>query len=139
MMWLMTDLNPRVRGWVPDLSTFGARLALVRQRMGWTNIKEAAEACAIAPQTWRHWESGRFGPRQLVNACIKISGVTGVDYRWLALGPDDRAEAGSAEVTATRRYQPGTRIVTSIPSQGTRPVVRANPLGTAPLAFTASK
>jgi transcriptional regulator with XRE-family HTH domain len=90
-MHRMTDLKSRAQGWVPDVSTFGARLALVRQRMGWTNIKEAADACAIPPQTWRQWESDKFVPRQLVNACMKIAGVTGVDYRWLALGPEASA------------------------------------------------
>lgn len=101
----MTDLRKATaQGWVPDVSTFGARLALVRQRMGWTNIKEAAEACAIAPQTWRQWEAGKFEPRQLVHACMKIAGVTGVDYRWLALGPDDRpAEVSETPASATGR------------------------------------
>lgn len=110
----MTDSKrASAQGWVPDLATFGARLALVRQRMGWTNIKEAAEACAIAPQTWRYWEAGKFEPRQLVSACMKIAGVTGVDYRWLALGPDDRTAAGTIRsVSDTFQYSPlGERVV----------------------------
>jgi transcriptional regulator with XRE-family HTH domain len=87
----MTDLQtPRPPGWVPDVATFGARLALLRQAMGWTNVKEAANACSIGPENWRRWESGKFEPRGLVSACMKIAGVTGVDYRWLALGPDNR-------------------------------------------------
>lgn len=103
----------REPGWIPDVSTFGARLALLRQAMGWTNIKEAAVACAIAPQTWRYWESGKFEPRGLVNACMKIAGVTGVDYRWLALGPDAlaaSAEERPADVTAG--YPLSERVVT---------------------------
>lgn len=123
-------------GWVPDDSTFGMRLAMIRQRMGWTNVKEAARACAIGPESWRRWEAGTYEPRGLVSACMKIAGASGCDYRWLALGPDARLEARSAPATVTRQYQAGMRLVTSIPSQGTRPVVRANPLGTAPLSFT---
>ena len=107
-MLRMTDLQARPQGWVPDVSTFGARLALVRQRMGWTNIKEAAEQCAIAPQTWRQWESDKFVPRQLVNACIKIAGVTGVDYRWLALGPADQAPTAAQPMAATSAAQGGS-------------------------------
>ena len=108
----MTDLKARPQGWVPDVSTFGARLALVRQAMGWTNIKEAALACSIAPQTWRNWEAGRFEPRGLVNASMKIAGVTGVDYRWLAVGPDDRpAEVPATPARATGRYLSREHVV----------------------------
>lgn len=118
----MTDSNARAQGWVPDVSTFGARLALVRQRMGWTNIKEAAEACAIAPQTWRQWESGKFEPRQLVNACMKIAGVTGVDYRWLALGPVEQAMVPTELAASSRTlHYPapiGERVVAQIRSEG---------------------
>lgn len=41
-----------VVGWRADDSTFGARLALVRQRMGWGNVKEAALACGRAGSDW---------------------------------------------------------------------------------------
>jgi hypothetical protein len=41
----MTTVLPAADKWVPEL-TFGARLALVRHRMGW-NIKEAAAACDL--------------------------------------------------------------------------------------------
>lgn len=117
----MTELKARPQGWVPNVATFGARLALVRQHMGWTNIKEAAEACAIAPQTWRQWESDKFVPRQLVHACMKIAGVTGVDYRWLALGPEDQAPADSeslARVTGgyTAVLPIGERVIAAISS-----------------------
>lgn len=126
----MTDLETRrAPGWTPDLSTFGARLAVLRQAMGWTNIKEAAVACAIAPETWRRWEAGRFEPRGLTNVCIKISGVTGVDYRWLALGPDSRsADVAQMASSDTLRYTPtGERLVTvgMTDRAGTRPVPRS--------------
>lgn len=135
MLCRMTDMSTRAPGWVPDLSTFGARLALVRQRMGWTNIKEAAVACAISPETWRRWEAGRFEPRQLVNACMKIAGVTGVDYRWLALGPDTRAEAPAATVGVTHGYPTiGQRVIitsgtdrqNAFPHPG--PIMRTRPI-----------
>lgn len=133
----MTDLKRApATGWVPDLSTFGARLAAVRQRMGWTNIKEAAEACAIAPQTWRQWEADKFEPRQLIHNCMKIAGVTGVDYRWLAIGQDFEASANTiveSQVGDTLRYPIGQRVVavagakerTDSPD---RTVVRARPI-----------
>jgi hypothetical protein len=79
--------NGHPTGWIPDTSTFGARLALVRQHMGWGNVKQAAQLCSIAPETWRTWERDNIEPKSLVSACMKIAGVTGVDYRWLALGP----------------------------------------------------
>lgn len=114
MLCDMTDSEAaRPEGWVPDLLTFGARLALVRQRMGWTNVKEAAISCSIAPETWRRWETGKFEPRGLIAACMKIAGVTGVDYRWLALGPDDRSATDTSQAVGnTLRYPAlGERVV----------------------------
>ena len=35
--------------WIPE-DTFGSRLALVRQHMGW-NMAEAARACDVDPQS----------------------------------------------------------------------------------------
>lgn len=109
----MTESMRAAQGWVPDDSTFGARLALVRQRMQWTNVKEAAEACAIAVESWRRWEAGKTEPRSLVSACLKIAGVTGVDYRWLALGPDTSLAASADQtVGTTLRYSGlGERVV----------------------------
>ena len=67
----MEDLT-RAHGWRPDLSAFGARLALVRQRMGW-NVKEAADHCRLPPQSWRSWEAGRT-PRDLVAGVLADEG-----------------------------------------------------------------
>lgn len=110
----MTDLQTRREpGWIPDVATFGARLALVRQAMGWGNVKQAAQLCGIAVETWRTWERDGVEPKSLVSACMKISGVTGVDYRWLALGPDVR-QGDPVPVAAggdTLRYLPHERIV----------------------------
>lgn len=81
-------------GWAADASTFGARLALVRQRMAWGNVKEAANACGLPVESWRHWERDGALPRRLVDVAKQIAGATGCDYLWLVAGPD----------AATRRY-----------------------------------
>src|SRR4051812_17601519 len=83
MVIAMTTSPGVDQGWRPDDSTFGARLALVRQRMGWGNVAEAALACGVAIETWRTWERGRT-PRNFVEVCVKISAVTGADVAWLA-------------------------------------------------------
>jgi transcriptional regulator with XRE-family HTH domain len=119
----MTDMQrrgagTRAPGWVPDASTFGARLALVRQAMGWGNVKQAAQLCGIPVETWRNWERDGGEPRGLVNAAMKIAGVTGVDYRWLAIGPDDRVTPTievKTESPTLRYHAPlGERVVTQI-------------------------
>lgn len=71
-------------GWTPDDSTFGARLALIRQRMGWGNVKEAALACGLPVASWRNWERDGRMPRDVIGICRKISQTTGVDLAWLA-------------------------------------------------------
>jgi hypothetical protein len=73
-----------VQGWVPDVSTFGSRLALVRQRMGWGNVKEAAMACGQPVSSWRNWERDGRMPRDYISVCQAVSRVTGVDVNWLA-------------------------------------------------------
>jgi transcriptional regulator with XRE-family HTH domain len=78
----MQCTTPDEEAWVADASTFGARLALVRQRMGW-NMKKAAVTCGIAQVTWSEWERGRT-PRNLISACEAISHATGCDVAWLA-------------------------------------------------------
>lgn len=74
--------------WIPDDQTFGARLALIRQAMGWGNVKEAARACGIPTETWRSWESRTDAalPRKAVERVRQIVAVTGVDLDWLLLG-----------------------------------------------------
>jgi hypothetical protein len=114
----MTDLSKRAPGWVPDLTSFGARLALVRQHVGWGNVKQAAEACGIPPETWRSWERDGMTPRSYMNACMKIAGVTQVDLNWLAVGPAGAPAAGAAApVEATHGYTPlkhDPRVVATI-------------------------
>jgi hypothetical protein len=89
ILWHMTVETPAATAspWVPTAETFAARLALIRQRMGW-NIKEAARACGQPPATWRLWEIDGAQPRNIVAICKAIAGATGCDYLWLLLGPD---------------------------------------------------
>ena len=70
-------------GWTPTTESFGARLALIRQGMGWRNLKEAADACGVPVQSWRNWEADISVPRDYVEVVRKICTVTGVDYYWL--------------------------------------------------------
>jgi len=79
---------------MPDDSTFGARLALVRQRMGWGNVREAAVACGIPPESWRTWERDNVAPRRVVEMASLIADRTGCDYGWLLAGPRMAGQAG---------------------------------------------
>ncbi len=79
------------KGWRPDALTFGARLALIRQHQGWGNVREAALACGLPPESWRSWERDGRQPRNYVAVCAQISDRTGVDLSWLAGIPSDLA------------------------------------------------
>lgn len=70
--------------WIPDTNTFGARLALVRWRMGW-NLKEAERECDITQNLWSNWETGSM-PRNYLEAVAKIVWRTKVDRLWLMTG-----------------------------------------------------
>jgi hypothetical protein len=72
--------------WIPTDDTFGARLALVRQKMGWGNVKEAALACGLPPESWRTWERDGVQPRGLVDIAEKIADRVGCDFDWLLRG-----------------------------------------------------
>ena len=78
--------DPVAIGWTPTMSTFGARLALVRQNMGWGNVAEAAECCGVPVQSWRGWERDNGQPRDIIQVSKRISAVTGVNYYWLLDG-----------------------------------------------------
>ena len=71
-------------GWIPSDDAFAARLALIRNRKGW-NVKEAAMACGVAPQSWRNWELG-VRPHDFQQACEVIAEHSGANINWLALG-----------------------------------------------------
>lgn len=75
--------------WVPNDSTWGARLALIRQRMKWTNVAQAARECGIPADSWRNWEEG-MEPRRLVTIAMAIATRTGVDVDWLVYGPNGK-------------------------------------------------
>ncbi len=72
------------QGWVPE-ETFGARLALIRQRYGW-NVKEAAVNCRIAVESWRNWERDHVLPSRYLDVVRTIAEATGADYDWLLDG-----------------------------------------------------
>lgn len=87
MLCGMTEMVTSTRtGWTADDSTFGARLALVRQRMGWGNLKEAAVACGLPPESWRRWERDGRSPRDVLEIASLIAERTGCDYGWLLAG-----------------------------------------------------
>jgi hypothetical protein len=79
------------RDWVPSDETFGARLALVRQHMGWGNTREAAVACGLPVESWRGWERDNRLPRDYATVCRKIADRTGVNLVWL-MGADRARE-----------------------------------------------
>lgn len=91
----MTTTEAEPQTWVPEL-TFGARLALVRHRMGW-NIKEAAAACGLPAQSWRGWEVQGREPHRLTTIAAIIASRTDCDYLWLVHGPDRGLLASSPE------------------------------------------
>ena len=78
------------RGWRVDDSTFGARLALIRQRMDW-NLQEAALACNVPAASWTNWERKGTDPRALLAVVRQIADRTGCDYLWLLAGPEATA------------------------------------------------
>lgn len=102
MLCVMTAVQGEPRpanlgqGWTADDGTFGARLALIRQRMQW-NIKEAARECGVPAASWGLWESGSM-PRKLAEICQQIADRTGADFVWLMVGPRRASRpAGSGE------------------------------------------
>lgn len=72
--------------WTADASTFGARLALVRQHMGWGNVKTAAEKCGLPVESWRNWERDGVEPRRMTTIAMTIASATGCDFLWLVHG-----------------------------------------------------
>lgn len=82
--------------WNPDTSSFGARLALVRWKMGW-NVAEAERECGTTQNLWANWEAGSM-PRQLVEVVTKIAWRAKVDRNWLLMGEQ------SPDGTVTRLY-----------------------------------
>lgn len=79
----MTNANPQTN-WIPRTDSFGARLALVRWRMGW-NVAEAERECGLTQNTWAGYEGGRE-PRRYVEIVNRIVLRTSVDKMWLMTG-----------------------------------------------------
>jgi transcriptional regulator with XRE-family HTH domain len=104
------------RGWRPDDETFGARLALIRQAMGWGNVREAALACGVPPESWRNWERDGREPRNYLAICRKISDRTGVDLAWLAglTRITTPGRVGVSHGDAAPGAHPPTRITTRV-------------------------
>jgi len=117
------------RGWIADDSTFGARLALVRQRMGWTNVKEAATACGLPTENWRRWERGETEPRRIVTIAMTIATAAGCDYLWLVHGPNRggatlssiESDARIVAIGGSRHPVRSSDVVTTRPVRQTRP------------------
>jgi hypothetical protein len=96
--------QPVERGWVGDDYTFGARLAIIRQRMQWGNVREAAIACGLPAESWRGWERDNRLPRDYMAICSAISQRCGCDLTWL-LGVEQARELG----TRPARTRPNKR------------------------------
>lgn len=54
--------------------------------MQWGNVKEAATACGLPPESWRTWERDGVAPRRIVEIAEQIAKKTGCDYLWLLTG-----------------------------------------------------
>lgn len=78
-------MSTTLNDWVPDTNGFDTRLALIRHRMGW-NIKEAALACGVSPQSWREWELQNRLPRDYITVCRTIAAHSGCNRNWLMTG-----------------------------------------------------
>lgn len=102
--------------WTANDGTFGARLALIRQRMEWGNVKEAAVACGIPVESWRAWERDGVLPRRYFEICEQIARVTNCDYGWLV----DRRPSASSEPTPPKV----TRKLRAIQGEGREPQPR---------------
>jgi hypothetical protein len=141
-MSTLEDTAPPIIGWVADDSEFGARLALVRQKMGWGNIAKAAKECGVPVDSWRNWEVDGRLPHRITTISMAIATRTNCDYRWLVHGPGrgDKAPDACYDENGTVPkfcYVPG-RLVATVgqtagrrPSTGhatTRPVRQTRPL-----------
>lgn len=112
------------KGWMPDDSSFGARLALIRQRMGWGNVREAAVECGIPPESWRTWERDGVLPRRLVEMSQLIANRTGCDFGWLLAGPQLRGQAADGGLTGRYPF-PAVRTMAGGRPADNRPNGRA--------------
>ncbi len=110
----ITETQPQTAGWTADDSSFGARLALIRQKMGWGNIAKAAKECGVPTDSWRNWEVDGREPHRLVTIALAIATRTGCDLDWLVYGPDRK---GVRTPTSTRGR--GAHVVATMPAFAT--------------------
>lgn len=105
-------------GWTADASTFGARLALIRQRMGWGNVERAARECGLPVETWRSWERDNRIPNRLVTIAMAIAARTGCDYLWLVHGPERGRMQVGGQVSSKYLSDPlAPRVITPVGRQ----------------------
>lgn len=134
-MMMSVAHNEPARGWRPDDTSFGARLALIRHSCGW-NVKEAALACGLPVQSWRNWETAGRRPQDYISVCEKIAERTGVDIAWLAGLPtgvaahDELGHVGgssrgnvAAEFRCTQPLTEGTPLLRAAQAWGTAELV----------------
>lgn len=79
----MAQVATDITEWVPT-DSWGLRLAMVRQVMGW-NTSRAAEECGLKEATWRGWEAG-VSPQRMERRARAIADRTGCSYTWLLAG-----------------------------------------------------
>jgi transcriptional regulator with XRE-family HTH domain len=118
MLHMTTPVEAQAQGWIGTDDTFGARLALIRQRMGW-NIAEAARECGLGTENWRLWEQAGRTPSKLVTIAMAIATRSGCDYLWLVHGPQ---RGGAVRTTS---FLPGARVIGTI---GTKRPTRNRPI-----------
>lgn len=111
---MTVEVRPENRGWTASDATFAARLALVRQHMGWGNITEAAKACDVPTESWRNWERDGMEPRRIRTVAQKIATVTGCDFLWLLLGPGRGEGGGGATAGSRRRVANAARMIAKV-------------------------
>jgi hypothetical protein len=121
--------------WTPDDSTFGARLALIRQKMGWGNIAKAAKECGVPTDSWRNWEVDGREPHRLVTIAMAIATRTRVNLDWLVYGPNAKRSAPNGRYVDQRvivRINPegsseGRSGTSDSPGHWNRPVRQTRP------------
>lgn len=122
---------------IPDASTFGARLALIRQLRGWSNVAQAARECGVPVDSWRNWEVDGRMPQRLTTIAMQIASAARVDYLWLVHGPGrgeptdgyPRVDPLGPRVLAreVRSEDVGPRLLPARAVGSTRPLRRSDP------------
>ena len=93
----------QAEAWIADDSTFGARLALIRQKMGWGNIAKAAKEVGVPTDSWRNWEVDGREPHRMPTIAMAIATRVGCAYRWLVHGPGRGDDVSTAPTPPIER------------------------------------